>query len=69
MTRRLWILFGALIVSALPMVWLSIDPNAGDTLLRLTQPGTVRVQTARPLQGSVDRNALIEPVATHTLQG
>lgn len=52
MTRRMWVLFGALIVAAMPLVWLSADPNAGETLLRLTQPEAVRNQAARTSQAA-----------------
>ena len=59
MTRRMWVLFGALILAALPVVWLSADPNAGEILLRLTQPNAVRDQAARPSQGAIERTASI----------
>ena len=59
MTQRMWVLFGALILAAMPMVWLSADPNAGEILLRLTQPNAVRNQAARPSRGAVERSASI----------
>ena len=63
MTRRMWVLFGALILAAMPMVWLSVDPDAGETLLRLTQPNVVRDQAARPSHGAIERTASIGTVA------
>jgi len=52
MTRRMWFLFGALIVAAMPLVWLSLDSNAGEVLLRLTQPAAVRDYASKPTRGS-----------------
>ncbi len=47
MTTRMWVLFGALIIAAMPLLWFSADPNAGDILLQLTQPGSVRQLTPK----------------------
>ena len=51
MTRRMWVLFSALIVAAMPLMWFSADPNAGDVLLYLTQPNSIRSHGERPLPG------------------
>ena len=67
MTRRMWVLFGVLILAAMPMVWLSADPNAGEILLRLTQPNAVRDQAARPSHGAIERTVSIGTVAAASL--
>jgi hypothetical protein len=36
MTRRTLILFFLALVAASPLVWMSVDPNAGNKLLALT---------------------------------
>ena len=36
MTRRTIVLFSMAMFAALPMIWMSVDPNAGNTLLALT---------------------------------
>ncbi len=56
MTRRMWVLFGAVIVAAMPLTWLSLDPNAGDVLLRLTQPKAMHDAGARPARSSLQSN-------------
>lgn len=38
MSRRLIVLFFLAAVAASPMIWFSVDPNAGEKLLALTQP-------------------------------
>jgi hypothetical protein len=37
MTRRLFVLFVCAFLSAIPLAWLSLDPNAGERLLKLMQ--------------------------------
>ena len=36
MTRRTIVLFTLAMFAALPMIWMSVDSNAGNTLLTLT---------------------------------
>jgi hypothetical protein len=38
MTRRTWVLACCALLAAMPLVWFSVDTNAGDTLLKLTSP-------------------------------
>lgn len=37
MTRRLFFLFVCAFLAAIPLLWFSVDPNAGDRLLKLMQ--------------------------------
>jgi hypothetical protein len=37
MTRRTTFLFICLLIAALPLIWFSVDPNAGETMLRVIQ--------------------------------
>ena len=64
MTRRMWVLFSALVVAAMPLMWFSADPNAGDVLLQLTQPNSIRNQGARPLPGGKLPAAVVEERAS-----
>ena len=36
MTRRTMVLFFLALLAASPLLWMSVDPNAGNTLLALT---------------------------------
>ena len=38
--RRLIVLLFFLVIAALPLLWLSVDQNAGDKLLQLTKIAT-----------------------------
>ncbi len=52
MTRRTMILFFLALLAASPLVWMSVDPNAGNTLLSLTGGAKAHVsvvnQSIRP---------------------
>lgn len=42
MTRRTMMLFFLAVLAASPLMWMSIDPNAGNTLLSLTSGSKAR---------------------------
>ena len=43
MTRRTMILFFLALLAASPLIWMSVDPNAGNTLLSFTSGAKAHV--------------------------
>ena len=47
MTRRTMFLFFLALLAAAPLVWMSVDPNAGNTLVALTDGAKAQVSVAK----------------------